>query len=280
MARLLIWIRYGTITPPQPLDHKTTPQKKQTPQSQVAVVDAWMPRTLSTMLSTALEQYWMAREDEEEEEPLLWNEEDTLALDDEMLCWSAMSRLAQPDHNDGSLLNSLLLEYSKHVDVDCGGPADSYPLFHLALRIASHFVRQEYYPVWKLDASLLPILAKCCLAPCLFAWRYQMVQHYNVSFGKHEGVADMDRLLGVLPEEGWSYEYAQTFGIPVEIREDDGVVVLILKKVAMSGDPSPLPPRREDAWVFGRHYHREEPMGMSSESILELLQTGHVVVKE
>jgi hypothetical protein len=282
MARLLIWIRYWT-TPP--LDNNSTQQ----PQPQQ--VDAWMPRTLSTMLSSALEQYWMAREEEEEEEP--WNnEEDTWALDDEMLCWSAMSRLALPNH-DGSL-NNLLLEYSKHV-VD-GGGHHHYPLFQLSLRIASHFVRQEYYPIWKLDNNdndnddqnhqYIPILAKCCLAPSLFSWRYTMVQHYNVSFAKHEKVADMDRLLGVLPEPlgYWSYDYAQASfgGIPVETREEDGAVVMILKKVAMSDDP-PLPPssrrHREDAWVFGRHYQPDETtMGMSSELILELLQTGHVVV--
>ena len=82
----------------------------------------------------------------------------------------------------------------------------------------------------------------------------------------------MPQLLGFKGEHQLPNDY---FGLPVETREDD-VLVLILKLVPMNDDnPDHTSPRRDDVWVFGggsNDRQKEEPMGLSSQQIRELLE--------
>jgi hypothetical protein len=257
LSRILIWMRYWIVPTDEP--------------------DSWMLRTIQTMLSTAFEQYWGTREGEASEKKKE-DEANFFGMDDEMLCWSALSRIAKAEP-----LQTILLDYTKHARRESSNPHSSYPMFHKALTIASHVLRQEYYVVWKMKMYIdLPILAKCCLAPSLSMWRYQMVQQYNVSFAKQEVVGDLDRLLGI-STTNWSPEYAQDFGLPVEQCDDDDLVLVIFKQAALPDDPTKelqllLKQRhpRDDAWVFGSRYDPDQPLGMSGELLCKMLEHVHL----
>lgn len=236
MIRLLLWIRYWTL-------------------------DDWMQKIIPTMLSTAFESYWTCRQ---------YLKEDSMdkKYDDEVLCLSALFQVSRVVGSSSSYSN-ILLEYSKLVDLDQNLPiSTTYPLWHKALRIVSHLSRQEYMAVWKMR---MPILAKCCLEPALFHWRCQTLQQYNKSFAKQEAVSDIQDLFLIHPQD-WSLEYAREFGLPVEQREDQ--IVMILKQSPM--DPqSKHHTRRDHHWVF-QEFHDSSPMGLADAKIESLLQKGYV----
>ena len=282
LARILIWIRYWTL--------------------ELRGGDAWMPQTIQKLLSTALEKYWIAKENERTTETTTTT---VVEEEDEILSFSALLRMSQQPLPN-RFYQSILLDYSKHVVVDKEKPLSSnnYPLFHLALQLASHLVREEYYVVWKQPPHTkchFSILQKCCLAPSLPLWRYRTVQHFNSSFAKHEAVADMPRLLKQSPPlDHHQLNNFDSFGLPVETREDgnnETTTVLILKSVAMKDDdPLYTTPRRDDAWVFGASSSNDDVdvvisddnnnqddmrrgddqlaplMGLSSERICQLLE--------
>eukprot|EP00536_Pseudo-nitzschia_multiseries_P011093 jgi/Psemu1/326310/estExt_fgenesh1_pg.C_3620005 len=129
--------------------------------------------------------------------------------------------------------NGMLLEFAKRRREGM-----TYPLWNIALEIASHARREEYYVLWKENNPLsekIPILARSILSgEILLPWRYRTVQHYNLSFAKGEMVADMNLLLGIgnfsrqtqdevqatptpdTVDSCWSVGYAKVFGLPVE----------------------------------------------------------------
>jgi hypothetical protein len=246
LVRMLLWIRYWTYT--DDLQQQS-----------------WMQRTIHTMISTAIGAYWGTRQE---------NEQVTggvIQLDDEMLCWSVLLQLSQLQQESVvPCYNSILLEYAKYVRTD----SSEYPLWHKALSLASHLVRQEYYGAWKNLG--LPVLFKCCIEPALFRWRYRMVQQYNKSFAKQERVSDLPRLLGI-QQVDWSLEYAQEFALPVERNETE--IAVVVKQVLMDDVPPTTQSktsRRDHVWVLGEHYTVEEPMGISSTCIEQLLQKGRI----
>lgn len=176
------------------------------------------------MRSTAYDAYWNSRE--QEEANALRGQLHDDDNDDEMLCYYGISRICaaskvsaaaaaaavnnNANANATSLetsWNGMLLEFSKRRR-----EGKSYPLWNIALEIASHARREEYYVLWgrenqnttsnsTTNATLLekiPVLAKSILSSeMLLPWRYRTVQHYNLCFGKGEMVSDMNRLLGI-----------------------------------------------------------------------------------
>jgi hypothetical protein len=209
--------------------------------------DLLMPKTIDTMFHTTLDHYWGS-----EREAGDW--------DDEIMCLSASYQLSQSNSQDN--FAKILLDYSKQRQ-----PGRSYPLFHLSLKLTCHVTRQEYYPVWRMEE--LPILTKCCLSPVLMLWRYRTVQQYNVAFGKHEYVPGMDRLLGI--QSGWEEGLSESFEVPVEFR--DGVMCMVMKKQAMTDTPK-LQYNPDLTWTFGYRYEPKEAMGMPSEDLIHLIETG------
>ena len=264
LIRLLLWIRYWALGLPQN--------------------DNWIPRTLHAMITTALEHYWMAREEEEEfqsdneRSPTAKEDnERTLVLDDEMLSWSALVRIspqqASSSTNEDGVSNTILLDFAKHSN---NNPLSEYPLFQRSLELVSHVARGEYYVVWKYflnhgsNTGNLFVLTRCCLAPSLQRWRYRTVQYYNVSFAKQEAVGDLPELLGI-PSNDNSGEIV-SFGLPTEIRNDR--VMVVFKSVKMEDEhPTMMSPKRDDDWVFGkRNDFVAHPLGIASEQILDFLR--------
>jgi hypothetical protein len=248
-------------------------------------------RTIDHMKSTAYDAYWNTTDRQQGRDD-----------DDEMLCYDAISRICAVSKHSATNYamsletswNSILLECSKRRR-----PGSVYPLWNLALTIASHVRRDEYYVLWKSDRSLvnqLPVLAKSIVSgEALLLWRYRTVQHYNKSFGKGEPVSDMDRLLGIgesdTSDDGWSVEYANVFGVPVEEAKNDEnnttvrtrpTITMKLKQVAMpewnsnKADTSTLSRIRkaDRQWIFGDDFDGASPLGMSSEAIRRLLEFG------
>jgi CCCH-type zinc finger len=277
VIRIVIWMEYCCW--------RTDTETSQT--------DSLLPRTLHTIRSTAWDAYWGTKGS-----PAL---EGDLALDDEMLCYDALSRtcamssLAESDPAAPTSFvtgwNGLLFEFCKRgsvsstVDVS----SSSYPLWHLGLQLASHIRREEYFYAWQSDrfSSQLPILAKCILSPALCAWRYRTVQQYNVSFAKGECVSDLDRLLGLEPNQ-WSLNYARAFGLPTHV-DEEGCTVLTMKQVAMPDlSHRPLDNIRctrtmrdcDQGWVYGEQFEEKEQMGIRPPIVRQLLQSGQVKNQE
>jgi hypothetical protein len=226
MARIVIWVRYWM------------PWKER--QSDGGG-DKWMEQTLDKMLSTAMEHYWSTTTSTIlQEESSLSSSKTKHDLDDELLCYAALSRLVKTTFTESSLssgtttLGAILLDYSKHVPIvtssrqrkekeDCRNDYDDYPLYQEALRLTAALLREEYFailavPKKSTTTSTLPILARCCLAPGVATWQYRQCQQYNVSFAKEEAVKDLDALLHIGPDatsEWWSPDYVQAeFGLP------------------------------------------------------------------
>ncbi len=251
-------------------------------------------RTIGHMRSTAYDAYW--------------NTVDSEAIgtddDDEMLCYHAISNIcAVVQHSKTNYPSSLetswngiTLEFQKRRKSN-----STYPLWNLALGIASHARREEYYVLWKPNHALtrdLPILAKSILSgEMLLHGRYRTVQHYNKSFGKGESVTDMNRLLGIAEspfhDKGWSIEYANVFGIPVEetknnetetMNTNKTIITMKLKEVAMPELDSGLVNAKTISriqksdlhWIFGNDFDdsTNSRLGISPKSICKLLEFG------
>ena len=285
VIRVLIWLRYSCREPDT--DNKDA----------IAEADA-TARTIDHMRSTAYDAYWNSVTDHQPTYQV-GDSANRYSEDDEMLCYEAISRICVVSKhsvaNHGPSLeiswNSMLLEFSKRRR-----PETVYPLWDLALRIASHVQREEFNLLWKPDNSLtieLPILAKFILSgEALLPWRYRVVQHYNKSFGKGESVADMNRLLGIGAD--WSTEYANVFGVPVEESNGNGddaanktnsTIIMKLKQVPMqdwssnSVDAKTIAriQRSDRRWILGVYFDdsSESIFGMLPEAIRSLLKFGY-----
>lgn len=280
VIRILIWLRYHSCGPTEG-DNVTANSTA---------------RTIDHMRSTAYDAYWNTLDPQPEFVRI---------DDDEMLCYDATTRMCAALKHSAtncatsleSSWNGMLLEFQKRRR-----PENIYPQWNLILRIASHTRREEFYVLWKEDHPLtkeLPVLAKLILSgEVMLLGRYRTVQHYNKSFGKGESVSDMNLLLGI-PEsdaigEGWSVEYANVFGVPVEETMNSEIdpktnttslaVTMTLKQVAIPE----LDSRKIDAtmavriqmadrrWIFGEDFDSASSnrMGISRESICRLLEFG------
>jgi SAC3/GANP family/CCCH-type zinc finger len=279
VIRILVWMEFC-------MQHAAEP------------VDSLLPRTIHTMRSTAYDAYWSIRE------------ADTLngtsssmdyALDDEMLCYDAISRICaitsmQQKGEDDSSWSSLetswsgmLLEFNKRRQMTMSPQSPYvYPLWHEALKVAGRVSQQDYFSLLRDNKSdvVFPSLAKCILTSVLFLWQYRTVQQYNVSFGKEESVSDMEQLLGI-DKENWCAEYAQAFGgVPVtsSTRNNDGkeIITMTMKQVAMpvldhrelSKDRPSCITKDLQRWAFGEGYDKTVPFGLKVEFIGRLLRTG------
>ena len=316
MVRILIWIRYWMPwkTPqPQQQNRKQAHAQAQALQTIQPPDYSFLHQTIDTMMATAVDQYWSTCEGLEERSSS-WSLERTgrnIAVDDEMLCYAALSRLAarhgRPNGNStavGGVEGTLLLDYSKHVPINV--PSDpakpdnertcSYPLFQEALCLTAEIAREEYYGVLQRSTRNLPILARCCLAPALAHWRYRQCQQYNVSFAKEEAVDDLDRLLQVRSNQ-WTRNYAdRLLGLPCQPIEEDGKddgedskrFAVVFKQAAMSEEPPADAAwhetlvdddpwhQRDDPWVFGSLWDKGQVMGISDEQAMEVLRTGRI----
>ena len=271
VIRILIWLRY-TCSGTQIADDATANNTA---------------RTINHMRSTAYDAYWNTLDRQRE------------TYDDEMLCYDAISRIcAVVKHSATNYPNSLetswngmLLEFQKRCRL-----GNSYPLWNLALDVASHVRREEFYVLWKPDHPLtneLPMLAKSILSgEIMLLGRYRTIQHYNKSFGKGEAVSDMNRLLCIeesdVMGEGWSVEYAKVFGIPVEETKSEEsncpTIKMTLKQVAMpefdsirlDAKAASRIRKSDRQWIFGEGFDssNSSPTGMSPESICGLLEFG------
>ena len=245
-------------------------------------------RAIDHMRSTAYDAYWSTNPRNIQE-------------DDEMLCLDAISRICIASKNSatncaqslGTSWNGILLEFSK-----LRRPGFVYPLWNLAAGIGSCVQREEYYTLWKSDHSFgkeLPVLAKCILSgEVLLLWRYRTVQHYNRSFGKSESVTDMNRLLGIIESTefgtGWSIEYANVFGVPVEEAENHDsnhvtkptkTITMKLKQVAMpefndreiNAETASMINKSDRRWIFGDDFDdtNDSPSGLSPKTICRIL---------
>ena len=271
VIRILIWLRYASgETNHNDADAQNT------------------ARMIDHMRSTAYDAYWNTVDPQ----PGFVGIDD-----DEMLCYHAISRIcAVTIHSTTNYettletsWNSITLEFQKRRR-----PETAYPLWNLALGIASHVRREEYYVLWKPNHPLtreLPVLAKSILSGEVFLQgRYRTVEHYNKSFGKGESVSDMHRLLGIDQANGWSIEYASVFGVPVEeTKNNDAVstkptITMKLKEVAMAEfDSSRVDAitrcriRQSDRrWIFGEDFDDSStsPLGISPKLICGLLEFG------
>lgn len=259
MIRIVIWIQFCSWT--AAVATTTTSGSGSSNTKTQSQTDSLLPRTLHTIRSTAYEAYWGSTMDDESS-----SFDRRLALDDEMLCYEAVSKIAtlsslssRGDHGASTSLdsswNGMLLEFNRRRTVPTStngtgiGPASvSYPHWHTCIQLASHICRGEYFSLWRDNNSNnnnnrsvreLPILARCilCMSTTLSSSRYETVRQYNVSFAKGEYVSDLDRLLGI-PSNYWSLDYAQTFGLPTDVvvsdtNEGRDIVRVRMKQVAM-----------------------------------------------
>jgi SAC3/GANP family/CCCH-type zinc finger len=249
LLRLLIWIKFCWDL------EKASSATKTSSNNNNASDDSLTPRTLQTMVSTAIDMYWSTREVDLIINPVSNERQKQMKEDDEVLCYTAMLRISaisitticsssSSSMSQEASFNGILLEFNKrHLQLmtarrrsnpySCSKPADSssttslsFPLWHAAFRVASYVSRQDFVLLFNagMKSSIvteLPILARCCCAPvALFAWRYRTVQQYNVSFAKNEVVHDLDRLLGINRQD-WTIEFASEFGAPVSLTETE-----------------------------------------------------------
>lgn len=282
MARIVIWVRYWM------------PPSWRQP-------DKFMIQTLNTMLSTAMDHYWSTIAVERSSSS--FSSETTKVdtkLDDEMLCYAALSRLSQSMESSSgatsssdstSTLGTILLDYTKHVPPLSSSTSrrEDYPLYQEALQLTASTLREEYFAVLRRSKQqALPILARCCLAPGLALWRYRQCQQYNVSFGKGEAVEDLDSLLEIGRDE-WSPKYVQDLlGLPCQTSlEVEESFAVIFKQVGMPEDAPFLATNKEQPqgtgitkkhprsqrdvyWVFGSLLDTTQTMGMSDERVQDL----------
>ena len=267
-------------------------------------------RTIDRMRSTAYDAYWNTVEywsTVDHSHPDFVGRDNSTPCDDddddEMLCYNAITRIcaisklqsATTNYASSSSLetswNGMLLEFSKRKR----HPGCLYPLWNLALKIASHVRRDEYSVLWKTTQSnlveKLPMLARSIVSgeALLLLGRYRTVQHYNKSFGKGESVTDMNRLLGIAGAEaessdvagigtgGWSIEYANVFGVPVVVEEAKNnnenensnsataTITMQLKEVPMAEWDSSMVDattasriqKSDRLWIFGDNFDDE-----------------------
>jgi hypothetical protein len=234
--------------------------------------DAFLEKTTSTMLSTALEQYWSSSRTNNHTTggtSAIW--------DDEILSYSTLLRLAKDDGDAITQTSLALLDYVKYIPSSHGNLQSSYPRFHAALQLSASVSRGEYYPILHQESPytrMISILGRCCIASRLTYWRYRQCQHYNVSFGKQEGASDLDRLLGL--DEIPSVQFVEDYlGLPChrENKDGNGKMIVTFKQNVMADDPPFQESYRDHAWVFGSSLNKEAHMKISSTEIQSLLQS-------
>ena len=319
VIRVLIWLRYSYSYAATEDDANANVTANSANVNDTA-------RTIDRMRSTAYDAYWNTVEywntvDHPQQDFVGRDNSTPCDDDDEMLCYNAITRIcaisklqsATTNYASSSLetsWNGMLLEFSKRKR----HPGCLYPLWNLALKIASHVRRDEYSVLWKTTQSnlveKLPMLARSIVSgeALLLLGRYRTVQHYNKSFGKGESVTDMNRLLGIAAAEaessdvagvgagGWSIEYANVFGVPVVVEESKNknennnpattTITMKLKEVPMiEWDTSMVDAttaswiqKSDRVWIFGHDFDdasgSSNPLGMSPEVICRLLEFG------
>jgi hypothetical protein len=286
--RLLIWMQYVWS------------------QNFASNTDSLLPRTIHTIRSTAYDAYWSVRE--AEAASMIDMDMEAYALDDEMLCYAAMSRIcstsstmmeSQPPSSLETSWSGMLLEFTKRQQTTMPSLSSfSYPLWKQALQVAALASRQEFHMLLvsnEKSFSSLPILARCILSSMRFSWMYRTVQCYNVSFAKSEAVSDMDRLLGIAAEH-WSTNHADLFGAPVstlfvEGNDFDGpmTISMIMKQEIISNlDGGRIKQRNtlenvikdDQQWVFRSNFDAEQPWGISGQKVHRVLHSGVSLTKQ